>query len=94
MILVLVPVAAVVVGLALWVALKGMGALTVPGADHAGGGAGGYGRERFRDQPRPTSLREWVDRVPFGVYVGIIAVSAVWVLAWLIALIVGLSFLT
>ncbi|MGH9224211.1 MAG: hypothetical protein ACRD2W_10625 [Acidimicrobiales bacterium] len=91
MILVLIPVAAIFLGLGLWAALRGMGALNVLGAE----GTGPLTRSRdYSQRPRATSVREWFTLIRPGWLIAVIAVCGLWILGWLIILLVGLSFLS
>ena len=91
MILLLIPVAAVFLGLGLWAVTRGLGALNVPGVD-------AYEpltrRQARAERPRPTSVREWFTSIPSGWLVGVIVVCGVWIVGWLVVLIIGLSFLS
>ena len=91
MILLLIPVAGLLLGLGLWAAFRGMGALNVLGVE----GSGPMRRDRaYRDRPRPTSIREWFLQIRPGCLVAVIVAAGVWVLGWLIVLIIGLSYLS
>ena len=99
MILLLIPVAAVVIGAGLWVGLRGWGALSL-GVDRPervtwrDRRAGREGRAPFSVRPDSEGLREWSDRLPAGCLIAVIVASGVWVLGWLIVLIFGLNLLS
>lgn len=90
MILVLIPLAGIVLGAVLWVAMRGMGAFNVLGTE-----SGSYTTrsERVRDRPVATNLRERIEYMPRGCVLSVLVACGVWVLGWLIVLIVGLSLL-
>ncbi len=99
MILLLIPVAGLVLGLGLWVGLRRFDALTLgfDGTDRASrrdrrSGGGGFSLRpgSFRSE----GVREWADNLPQGCLIGVIAVSVLWILAWLGLLIFGLSLLS
>jgi hypothetical protein len=92
-ILVLIPLVGVVLGIGLYAALRSMGALNVLGSEPVTGGARSprLGRERYDP---PSTLAERVTSVRPGCLVAIIVATGVWILAWLIALAVGLSLLS
>ena len=92
MILLLIPVAGIFLGLGLWAAFRGLGALNVLGADSGGSGRGT--RAARYERERPASVREWLAQIRPGCLVAVISVAAVWILGWLIVLIIGLSFLS
>ena len=89
MILILIPLAGIFVGLALWAVLRGMGIMNVLGAENSGSSW----RDRRGYEP-PSSMRERIAQIRPGCLIGIIAVCGVWLLGWLIVLIVGLSVLS
>ena len=106
MILLLIPVAGVVLGLGLWVALRGLGMPSM-GIDRPDRGSRADRRDRRESGEgftwRPASfttssggggLREWADRMPAGCLIAVIAVTGLWVLGWLIFLIFGLNLLS
>lgn len=108
MILLLIPLGGLVLGLGLWLGLRGLGALSMDGdvrparSERAGwrerrelradGRGGGGGRFSFGSTPQ--GVREWAERVPTGCLIAVIATTGLWILAWLIFLIVGLNFLS
>jgi len=87
-ILILIPVAGLVLGLVLWGAMRGLGAFNVLGAEPAG-----RSHAVTRDRV-PTSIRERIEDMPRAFLLTVIIASGVWVLAWLILLLVGLSVLS
>ncbi|MFP5320032.1 MAG: hypothetical protein ACLGI2_17290 [Acidimicrobiia bacterium] len=90
----LIPLVAVALGVGLWFLLRGVGAFNVPGADPgAGYGGGGY-RPSTWEASRGGSVRERIDALPQGCLIGVIVVSGLWILGWVIALFIGLSLLT
>ena len=109
MILLLIPLGGLVLGLALWFGMRGLGALAM-GADP--GPSWSDRRESWREKREswrdrreargpvsirtaaPDSVREWADRIPQGCLIAVIVASAVWVLGWLIFLIYGLNLLS
>ena len=93
MILVLIPIGAIVVGLILFALSQGMGWFDVLGAG-APSGSGRRGGAPAAYRSAPTTFRERLDRIPTWALITIIAISALWLLAWFILLIVGLSFLS
>ncbi len=98
MILLLVPVAGALVGLALWVALRQVGLLGLPPGDTAGttggtGGERGYGYGGGGSD-RGSGVRGFLDSLPAGLLVGVIVVSAIWITMWLVALFVGMGILS
>ncbi len=99
MILLLIPLGGLVLGLGLWVGLRGLGALSMGGERPARAGF----RERRDDRagrapssfrPAPEGLREWAERVPQGCLIAVIVLTGLWVIAWLIFLIFGLNLLS
>lgn len=100
MILILIPVAGIVLGVGLWVALRGLGALNMPGSEP------GPSRPERRERPMPTAttsyyygesssgFRGWLDNIPQWALLTVIGLSGVWILGWLIVLIIGLSMLS
>lgn len=91
MILILIPVAATFLGLGLWAAMRGMGALNVLGAEDTGPL---LRRRDYADRPRPASFREWLSSIRPGCLIAVIAASGLWILGWLVVLLVGLSYLS
>lgn len=108
MILLLIPLAGIMLGLGLWAALRGFGALNLPGAEPSSRGGGGppwTSRERRDSRERmwrpsgsdgyaPTGIRERIENLPQGCLFAVIITAGVWVLGWLIVLVVGLSYLS
>lgn len=106
MILLLIPLAGLLLGLGLWVGLRGLGMPSL-GVDRPDRGWRGSERERrdggegFSWRPSAYSsssggggLREWADRMPAGCLIAVIAVSGLWILGWLIFLVFGLNLLS
>lgn len=96
MILLLIPFGGLVLGLGLWLSLRGLGALSL-GAERPERVTFRERRqsgERFSFRPGSEGLREWAERIPQGCLIAVILVTALWVLAWLIVLIFGLSLLS
>ena len=103
MILLLIPVAGIVLGLGLWVGLRGLGMPSM-GIDRPQRGDRARGRdsgEGFTWRPPSFStssggggLREWADRMPAGCLIAVIAVTGLWIVGWLIFLIFGLNLLS
>ncbi len=105
MILLLIPLAGLMLGVGLWIGLRGLNALNVPGGEPTA-----YlppsqwepqpqGQARQYMPPSGTSTRgsTWRDRaadIPQGWLVGVIVVSGIWILGWLIVLVIGLSLLS
>lgn len=87
MILLLIPVAGIVLGVAAWAVLRGMGALNVLGVE-------GRVPAETRQRREPSNLRERVEDIPQGCLIAVIVVTGLWVLGWLVVLIVGLSVLS
>jgi hypothetical protein len=87
LILILIPIAGLVLGVVLWITMRGLGAFNVLGAE-----AGPYS-SRTQDRPEATNLRERIEYMPRGCLLSVVVACGVWVLGWLIALIVGLSLL-
>jgi hypothetical protein len=95
-ILILIPLVAAGLGVGVWAALRGVGALNFPGADSSSS-SWSDSPPRWRDrEPRatPGSLGERIDQVPRGCLIAVIAAAGVWILAWLVLLVVGLSLLS
>jgi hypothetical protein len=106
MILLLIPVGGIVLGLALWVGLRGL-AIPGMGIDRPERGSRASWRDRHERGDgiswRPGALlpssasgglREWADRMPAGCLIAVIAVTGLWVLGWLIFLVYGLNLLS
>ena len=89
-ILIIVP--ALLVGVGLYAAISRMGVIP----DLAGGGDRPAYRDRFVGDYEEDAL--WpvrqVQRIPQGVLVGLVAVMAVWVVAWLVVFFVGLGMMS
>lgn len=103
MILILIPLVAAGLGIGLWVALRGVGALNFPGTEPSSSRSSSASSSwsdsppRWRDRESrsaPGSLGERIDQVPRGCLIGVIAAAGVWILAWLVLLVVGLSLLS
>lgn len=103
MILLLIPLGGLVLGLGLWIGLRGLGALSM-GADarpertswreRRQGGERGE-RFSFRSvRSPPQGVREWAERIPTGWLIAVIAATGLWIVAWLVVLIFGLNFLS
>ena len=88
---ILIVVPSVLVGLALYALISRMN--VVP--DMVDSGLRPPSRERFGDYPEDArwAVRQ-VQRIPQGVLIGLVVVMALWSLAWLVALVVGLSMLS
>ena len=87
MILLLIPLAGIVLGVALWGVLRGMGALNVLGVE-------GRVPQQTRERREATNLRERIEDIPQGCLIAVIAVTGLWILGWLVVLIIGLSVLS
>jgi len=101
-ILLLIPFGGVVLGVALWLSLRGLGALDM-GAERPVRVSFRERRESrgsrergapFSFRPAPEGVREWADRIPQGCLIAVIVATAVWLLGWLIFLIYGLNLLS
>lgn len=89
MLLVLIPVAGILLGVGLWLGMRGLGAFD----SLDGGGGSPPGRSSWRDRG-PLSVRERVQEAPSGCLLSIVIACGVWTLAWLVVLIVGLSLMS
>ena len=99
MILVLVPLAGVVLGIGLYLALRAAGVLNVLGGDVGPRESRSlrttWGeRAASRHDNGPLSVRERAQDIPSGCLLAIIIATAVWIIGWLIVLIFGLSLLS
>lgn len=92
MILILVPVVAAMLGVGLWVGLRGLTRLNVLGAEPAYGPVARESRSRPRGTG--TTLRERAEEIPYGCLMAVVIASGVWMVGWLVLLIVGLSLLS
>jgi hypothetical protein len=97
-ILVLVPLVGVVLGVGLYLVLRAAGVLNVLGGDPSPRARGGM-RETWAARPRrepgaSVTLADRVDSIPRGCLYAILAVSAVWIIGWLVVLGIGLSLLS
>lgn len=106
MILLLIPLAGLVLGVGLWIGLRGLEALSLGGStrpERESWRERRGSRERFSFASSGSSgssgsssqgVREWAERIPPGWLIAVIAATGVWVLGWLVILIVGLNFLS
>jgi hypothetical protein len=92
-ILVLVPLVGVVLGVALYVILRGIGVFNILGGEPPTREARSY-RASGEWRSRGLSLGERLDAVPRGCLIAIIVVAGIWIIGWLVVLLVGLSFLS
>jgi hypothetical protein len=106
-ILFLIPLGGIVLGLVLWIGLRGLGALSMGGGtgtrserstwrERRGDGHGaGFSLPSLRSGGTTAQgVRDWADRIPTGCLIAVIAATGVWILGWLIFLIFGLNFLS
>jgi hypothetical protein len=98
-ILLLVPLVGAVLGVGLYLVLRAAGVLNVLGSEPAPRSSRstretwGAARAR-RDRSERVTLLDRVDIVPHGCLYGIIAITAIWIIGWLVVLIFGLSLLS
>jgi hypothetical protein len=106
--LLLIPLAGIVLGVLAYLGLRASGVFNVLGAEpetRRGGRERGSRRERTAVHDRGTliswprfgygpALTDRFEGAPRGCLYAIIAVTAIWILGWLVLLVVGLSILS
>jgi hypothetical protein len=105
-ILLLIPVAGLLLGVGLWLGMRSLNTLNVPGGEPSTylppsqwdpQPAQPQSRQYVPPSTLSTGETTWRDRaasIPHGWLIGVVVVCGLWILGWLILLIVGLSLLS
>ena len=102
MTLLLIPLVGIVLGVAAYLGLRAAGVFNVLGTEPepwrpARGRPSSHEREPGMSWPRfgyGSNLTERAEQAPRGCLYAIIAVTAVWILGWLVLLVIGLNILS